>query len=342
MRTRRRRAPGHQADEHPVRSGRQPSVGDFGLAQMLEGNPVITRTGTVLGTPSLHGAGTGAWEKRRSSLRYLQSWHRRLRDAGRDAPFTDDSPLAVLLKHVNEPLPVSAAGRLPAPVVRAIQKAAAKDPAERWASAGQFVDALEQGFAVAAPARASGDAWSITAAAVLGAVDRGRGGRNLDAREPQAALRGTLQAASRCPAGRSWRWSRDQRASPGVHAERRPKPPANGQYDEDIRVTRCRPAGRSQSSSLQPVAPEEAPPTPPATPPPANEPELSRSCRQAERAAVPPPPASAVHRGRQWWCSRLDESPRRHRSTRIWRRRRGSGQRRSAGHRQRRRQRGQR
>ena len=60
----------------------QPSVGDFGLAQMLEGNPVITRTGTVLGTPSLHGAGTGAREKCRSPLRHLQSRHRRLRDAG--------------------------------------------------------------------------------------------------------------------------------------------------------------------------------------------------------------------------------------------------------------------
>ena len=26
-------------------------MGDFGLAQMLEGNPVVTRTGMVIGTP---------------------------------------------------------------------------------------------------------------------------------------------------------------------------------------------------------------------------------------------------------------------------------------------------
>jgi TonB family protein len=61
-------------------------------------------------------------------------------------PFTGDSPLAILLKHVSEPLPVPAPEQLPEPLLKAIQKAAAKDPSDRWASAGAFTRALESGL----------------------------------------------------------------------------------------------------------------------------------------------------------------------------------------------------
>jgi TonB family protein len=58
-------------------------------------------------------------------------------------PFTAESPVAVLLKQVNEPLPAPANGQIRAAAMQAIRKASAKDPADRWASAEAFVTALE-------------------------------------------------------------------------------------------------------------------------------------------------------------------------------------------------------
>jgi periplasmic protein TonB len=49
----------------------------------------------------------------------------------------------VLLKHVNEPVPTPREGHVPPLVMRAILKALAKDPGDRWPSAGAFVAALE-------------------------------------------------------------------------------------------------------------------------------------------------------------------------------------------------------
>ena len=81
-------------------------IGDFGLAQMLEGDPGLTRTGTLIGTPhymapeqalgepadhrcDIYSLGIVAYEIFVGAM-----------------PFTADSPVSVLLKHVNQPLPV--------------------------------------------------------------------------------------------------------------------------------------------------------------------------------------------------------------------------------------------
>ena len=123
-------------------------IGDFGLGQILEADGRMTRTGTLIGTPhymapeqalgepadhrcDIYSLGIVAYEMFVGAI-----------------PFTADSPVAVLLKHVNEPLPAPAAGLLPRPLLDAIQKAVAKDPAERWPSAGVFVGALETALGV--------------------------------------------------------------------------------------------------------------------------------------------------------------------------------------------------
>jgi len=62
-------------------------------------------------------------------------------------PFTADSPVAILLKHVNNPLPEPSEDLVPRPVMRAIHRGAAKEPAARWPSAAAFVDALEAAVA---------------------------------------------------------------------------------------------------------------------------------------------------------------------------------------------------
>jgi serine/threonine-protein kinase len=123
-------------------------VGDFGLAQMLDGAPGLTRTGTLTGTPQymapeqvlgkpadhrsdIYSLGIVAYETFVGAI-----------------PFTAESPVAVLMKHVHEPLPTPTDELLPPALRHAIQKAAAKDPGDRWPSAGAFVAALETAVGV--------------------------------------------------------------------------------------------------------------------------------------------------------------------------------------------------
>ena len=117
-------------------------VGDFGLAQMLDGAPGLTRTGILTGTPhymapeqalgnpadqrsDIYSLGIVAYETFVGAI-----------------PFRADSPVAVLMKHVHEPLPAPPYGLVPPALMRAIETAAAKDPGDRWPSAGAFVTAL--------------------------------------------------------------------------------------------------------------------------------------------------------------------------------------------------------
>jgi serine/threonine-protein kinase len=66
-------------------------------------------------------------------------------------PFNADSPVAVLLKHVNEPLPAPPDGVMSQSLLAAIRTAAAKDPGQRWSSAGAFAAALEAALGVRRP-----------------------------------------------------------------------------------------------------------------------------------------------------------------------------------------------
>jgi serine/threonine-protein kinase len=64
-------------------------------------------------------------------------------------PYEAETPLAVLLKHVNDPLPLPRQIKpdLPAAVERVILKAMAKNPDDRFQSAGAMVDALAEAVA---------------------------------------------------------------------------------------------------------------------------------------------------------------------------------------------------
>jgi len=124
------------------REGR-PSVADFGLARLLQGQSFVSRSRPIAGTPAYmapeQALGTGvdgACDVYSLGIMAYQIF------VG-TVPFTGDTPVAVLMKHVNEPLPKPPAERLPRTVHSVIKKATAKDPKDRWPTAGAFVEALE-------------------------------------------------------------------------------------------------------------------------------------------------------------------------------------------------------
>jgi serine/threonine-protein kinase len=117
-------------------------VGDFGLAQMLDGAPGLTRTGILTGTPHYMAPeqALGNPADQRSDIYSLGIVAYEIFVGA--LPFRADSPVAVLMKHVQEPLPAPPYGLVPPALMRAIETAAAKDPGDRWPSAGAFVTAL--------------------------------------------------------------------------------------------------------------------------------------------------------------------------------------------------------
>jgi len=118
-------------------------VGDFGLAYVLQVTSRMTPAGLLAGTPEYmapeHALGKEA--DHRCDIYSLAMVAYEM-FAG-VPPFTADSPVALLLKHVNDALPEPTGDVVSAPVMRALRKGAAKDPAERWPSATAFVDALD-------------------------------------------------------------------------------------------------------------------------------------------------------------------------------------------------------
>ena len=125
-------------------------LADFGIAKILESSGGLTASGMITGTPQYMAPeqATGLKIGPPADVYALGIMAYEML-TGR-VPFSADTPVAVLMKHVQEPLPLPAPDVVPEAMLRALLKAAAKKPEERWPSAGAFVDALAAG--VAAPA----------------------------------------------------------------------------------------------------------------------------------------------------------------------------------------------
>jgi len=127
-------------------------VADFGIASSA-GMDSLTMTGTVLGTAGYLSPEQAQGERAGpASDRYalgIVAWE--LLTGSR--PFESENTTAEAAAHVNAPIPaVSAAGDLPRELDPVFERALAKDGAERYGTAGEFVAALRSAFSDAAGA----------------------------------------------------------------------------------------------------------------------------------------------------------------------------------------------
>jgi basic membrane protein A len=125
----------------------QPMLSDFGIAKILEmeDGHTLTGTGMGVGTPEYMAPeqGMGREVDGRADIYSLGIIFYEL-ITGRK-PYTADTPMAVILKHMTDPLPRPShfIPALPEAVERVLIKALAKDPAERYSDSGVFAAALE-------------------------------------------------------------------------------------------------------------------------------------------------------------------------------------------------------
>jgi len=137
-------------------------VGDFGLAHVMERSAVHTRTGLTAGTPQYMAPeqGLGRAVEAQADVYSLGIVAYEML-TGRP-PFDGPSPVAVAMKHVNEPPPVPPRAQVPAHVWKVLEKALDKDPAYRWQTAAAFVEATDRALAEATADRHSrGRTWAL-------------------------------------------------------------------------------------------------------------------------------------------------------------------------------------
>lgn len=121
-----------------------PYLADFGIAKLFEGaSKLKTATGGLLGTPAYmapeqaRGLKLGPYTDVYALAVICFQWL-----AG-SLPFDADTPHAILIKHVMEPVPLDLLNLLPSAVAAVLERGLAKQPEDRFASASSLIAALE-------------------------------------------------------------------------------------------------------------------------------------------------------------------------------------------------------
>jgi ligand-binding sensor domain-containing protein len=130
--------------------GRQCYLTDFGIAKLAEGSSHFTGSGTIVGTPAYMSPEqcSGLPVDARSDLYSLGIvLYEMLTGA---LPFAAETPIAVVLKQVQEPLPSprNLNPAIPEAVEKVVFRALAKEPEHRYQSAQAFADALHEAVEV--------------------------------------------------------------------------------------------------------------------------------------------------------------------------------------------------
>ncbi len=159
---------------------------DFGLARRLAEDVRVTRSDHVLGTPTYLSPeqAQGQEVDQRSDIYSLGASFYHLLSG--TPPFEGDTPVAVILKHVGDPLPPlrEKNPRVPAAVAAIIERMMAKDPRDRYPGYDPLIADLEAALharpstaiggegqrtviATVAPTAAEGRSWVVPAIAVV-------------------------------------------------------------------------------------------------------------------------------------------------------------------------------
>ncbi len=182
-------------------------ITDFGLAKAARSETQLTATGEVLGSPgyiSPEQAQGGALDVRSDIYSLGATFYHLV--TGK-LPFEAPTPVAMIIKHMNEPLrsPRAVNPAIPYPVAAAIQKMMTKRPNERFQDYDVLIRELERSLAVGRPvvagagaAAATGTGPAATGAAAWSGMTgmEGRGGR----------LRGPDQRRAGVPADEAAAW----------------------------------------------------------------------------------------------------------------------------------------
>ena len=120
---------------------------DFGIAKLLESaSPRLTQTDAIMGTPAYISPEQAQAQTvdQRSDIYSLGIILYEM-VTGR-VPFTADTPLAIILKHISDPMPLPSLIKtdIPASIERVILKALAKEPQDRFATAAEFLSAWKR------------------------------------------------------------------------------------------------------------------------------------------------------------------------------------------------------
>jgi serine/threonine protein kinase/tetratricopeptide (TPR) repeat protein len=128
----------------------EPILTDFGIAK-LAGATGLTASGAAVGTPAYMSpeAGRGEQVDERADVYSLGVMLYEMLSG--ELPYDADTPYAVILKHINDPLPPlrPRVPHLPEGIERIVIKALAKDKTQRYQSAAELRDALVQAEKVA-------------------------------------------------------------------------------------------------------------------------------------------------------------------------------------------------
>lgn len=125
-----------------------PLLTDFGLAKIVGGDK-LTQSGTIAGTPAYMSPEQGRGEPvdARSDIYSLGIVLYEM--ATGVVPFEAETPMAVVVKHIIDPLPLPSSKnpKLPESIERVILKALAKERGDRFQKAGELASALNEAVA---------------------------------------------------------------------------------------------------------------------------------------------------------------------------------------------------
>jgi serine/threonine-protein kinase len=141
-----------------IRVGMTPVLADFGVARILEGVE-FTVPGMTIGTPDYMAPEQGCGREAGPAADIYALGVVLFELLTGELPFTADTPMGVLLKHISAE-PPSACVRvpdLPHDVDDVLTRALAKEPDARFPTAGALVQALSQAWSRSAPLPSSGD-----------------------------------------------------------------------------------------------------------------------------------------------------------------------------------------